>query len=95
MSPRTSLWYGVDPLAEKYVSTGGYVYCIDNPIRLIDPDGTHWVEDNKKRIVWREDITNKEQAAAAGLIYRGKSYQRFFINTSIPQHYSLRSTFIY
>ena len=80
MNPRTSLWYGVDPLAEKYVSTGGYVYCIDNPIRLIDPDGTHWVEDNKKRIVWRENITNKEQAAAAGLIYRGKSYQRFFIN---------------
>ncbi len=80
MNPRTSLWYGVDPLAEKYVSTGSYVYCIDNPIRLIDPDGTHWVEDNKKRIVWNEGITNKEQAAAAGLIYRGKSYQRFFIN---------------
>jgi len=80
MNPRTSLWYGVDPLAEKYVSTGCYVYCIDNPIRLIDPDGTHWVEDNKKRIVWNEGITNKEQAAAAGLIYRGKSYQRFFIN---------------
>ena len=80
MNPRTSLWYGVDPLAERYVSTGSYVYCIDNPIRLIDPDGTHWVEDNKKRIVWNEGITNKEQAAAAGLIYRGKSYQRFFIN---------------
>ena len=39
MNPRTSLWYGVDPLAEKYVSTSSYVYCIDNPIRLIDPDG--------------------------------------------------------
>ena len=39
MDPRTSLWYGVDPLAEKYVSTGSYVYCIDNPIRLIDIDG--------------------------------------------------------
>ena len=48
MNPKTSLWYGVDPLAEKYVSTGSYVYCIDNPIRLIDPDGIHWVEDNKK-----------------------------------------------
>ena len=39
MNPRTSLWYGVDALAKKYVSTGSYVYCIDNPIRLIDPDG--------------------------------------------------------
>ena len=39
MNPRTSLWYGVDPLAEKYPSVGAYVYCVDNPIRLIDPNG--------------------------------------------------------
>ena len=39
MNPRTSLWYGVDPLAEKYPSVGVYVYCVDNPIRLIDPNG--------------------------------------------------------
>ena len=39
LNPVTSLWYGVDPLAEKYVATGGYVYTLDNPVRLIDPDG--------------------------------------------------------
>ena len=39
MNPVTSLWYGVDPLAEKYVTTGGYVYTLDNPVKLIDPDG--------------------------------------------------------
>ena len=39
MNPMASLWYGVDPLAEKYNSIGGYVYCIGNPIRLVDPDG--------------------------------------------------------
>ena len=38
MNPVTSLWYGVDPLAEKYVATGGYVYTLDNPVRLIDPN---------------------------------------------------------
>ena len=75
LNPVASIWYGVDPLAEKYVSTGCFVYCI-----VIDPDGTHWVEDNKKRIIWRESIKNKRQSAAAGLIYRGKSYQRFFVN---------------
>ena len=32
-------WMCVDPLAEKYNSIGGYVYCIGNPIRLVDPDG--------------------------------------------------------
>ena len=39
MNPKTSLWYGVDPLAEKYPSVGGYVYCMDRPTKLIDTDG--------------------------------------------------------
>ena len=39
MNPVISLWYGVDPLAEKYVSTGGYVYTLDNPVKLVDTDG--------------------------------------------------------
>ena len=40
MNPKTSLWYGVDPLAEKYPSVGAYVYCVGNPIKYIDPSGT-------------------------------------------------------
>ena len=41
MNPMASIWYGVDPLAEKYKSIGGYVYCIGNPIKLIDIDGLY------------------------------------------------------
>jgi RHS repeat-associated protein len=36
---KTSLWLNVDPLAEKHPNIGGYVYCINNPILLKDPDG--------------------------------------------------------
>ena len=36
MNPVTSLWYGVDPLAEKYMTIGAYVYCVSNPIRFLD-----------------------------------------------------------
>ena len=39
LNPVTSLWYGVDPLAEKYPTAGGFVFCISNPVRLVDPDG--------------------------------------------------------
>ena len=46
MNPMTSLWYGVDPLAEKYVTTGGYIYTLDNPIRMIDLDGREWYESS-------------------------------------------------
>jgi RHS repeat-associated protein len=37
--PRISIWLSVDPLAEKYPGVGAYVYCADNPINMIDPDG--------------------------------------------------------
>ena len=39
MNPVASVWYGVDPLTEKYTNMGGYVYCAANPIKLVDPDG--------------------------------------------------------
>ena len=39
MNPVTSLWYGVDPMAEKMPEVCSYLYCLGNPIQLIDPDG--------------------------------------------------------
>ena len=39
MNPKTSLWYGVDPLAEKYPSVYSYCYTFNNPVKIIDPDG--------------------------------------------------------
>lgn len=37
--PKVSVFLSVDPHAEKYTSVGAYVYCINNPINVIDPDG--------------------------------------------------------
>ena len=39
MQPMASIWYGVDPLAEKYPTVSGYTYCAGNPIILMDTDG--------------------------------------------------------
>ena len=33
-------WHVVDPMAEKYYSLGFYIYCANNPIKYIDPQGT-------------------------------------------------------
>ena len=37
--PRVGRWFAIDPLAEKYPSVGEYVFCLNNPILYIDPDG--------------------------------------------------------
>lgn len=50
MQPVASIWYGVDPLTEKYTEISGYVYCIGNPIRLTDPDG-NWEWDKSGNLV--------------------------------------------
>jgi RHS repeat-associated protein len=34
-----SIWLSVDPMSDKYPSLSPYVYCADNPIELVDPNG--------------------------------------------------------
>jgi hypothetical protein len=36
---RIARWQNIDPLCEKYYSISPYVYCANNPIRFIDPNG--------------------------------------------------------
>jgi len=33
------VWMSVDPLAEKYPNMSSYVYCANNPVKYVDPDG--------------------------------------------------------
>ena len=39
LNPMASIWYGVDPLAEKFTAMGGYVYTLCNPVKFIDLKG--------------------------------------------------------
>ena len=34
-----SIWLSVDPMAAKYPSLSPYVYCANNPVKLVDPNG--------------------------------------------------------
>ena len=63
MNPVTSLWYGVDPMTEKYSSIGGYAYCAGNPVKLIDPDGEKLVlagnrQERMKVLKFLQKLTN-------------------------------------
>ena len=39
MNPVASLWYGVDPLAEKFPAESVHTYTHNNPVKFIDPNG--------------------------------------------------------
>ena len=34
-----SVWLSVDPMSAKYPSLSPYVYCANNPVKLVDPNG--------------------------------------------------------
>ena len=67
LNPVTSLWYGVDLLTGKYPNVSGYIYCIDNPIKLIDVDGKDWFVNYQGFYLW----SNKSQVT--GFTYYGKT----------------------
>jgi RHS repeat-associated protein len=76
--PRIGRWFATDPLEAKYSNMSPYIYCANNPIIYIDPDGRDWVEGKNGNITWRKDVSSKNQAEVLkeGEIYRGKSYER-------------------
>ena len=37
--PTLSIWLSVDPMADKYPCLSPYVYCANNPVKLVDQDG--------------------------------------------------------
>ena len=39
--PILARWDRIDPLCEKYYNVSPYAYCVNNPVRFIDPDGRH------------------------------------------------------
>ena len=53
--PNIALWYGVDPLTEKYPFNSAYVYCNANPVKYVDPDGeaTYSYEDEDGNVQYQ------------------------------------------
>ena len=52
-------WIGVDPLCEKYYSISPYAYCMNNPIKYIDPTGMI-IEDPENIYLRHKDIINEQ-----------------------------------
>ena len=59
-----SIWLSVDPMSDKYASLSPYVYCANNPVKLVDPNGEEidWVERTiygRKEIYYDRDVKSQ------------------------------------
>ncbi|MCR4878535.1 MAG: RHS repeat-associated core domain-containing protein, partial [Bacteroidales bacterium] len=61
-----SIWLSVDPMRDKYPSLSPYVYCADNPVKLVDPDGEDIWEINEEGRIINHDKSFTEK----DIVYR-------------------------
>ena len=50
-----SIWLSVDPMSDKYPSLSPYVYCANNPVKLVDPNGEEIVGTDGKAVTYSYD----------------------------------------
>jgi len=72
-----SIWLSVDPMSDKYPSLSPYVYCANNPVKLVDPNGEDWYEKEGK-MYYTTQYTSEKAFKESGIEgqYRGKFFTK-------------------
>lgn len=90
--PVLAMWTSVDPLAEKYRNLDSYLYCANNPVKNIDPDGKDNVvfmplaNDDKHDNISLIDyaIQNKSAKNRTDIFVHGSPISMEFYATDVP-----------
>ena len=62
MNPVSSMWYGVDPLKEKYPKVSPFIYCMNNPIIHLDIEGKFPTKSAATISRWWYNLWHKDKA---------------------------------
>ena len=72
-----SIWSSVDPMSDKYASLSPYVYCADNPVKLVDPNGEEvWLIGDEWEFAFNQlksstNLTLERDATTGKITYSG------------------------
>ena len=92
LSQLPSRWMSPDPLAAKYPQISPYVYCTNNPIKYIDPNGKDWVLNNEtKKYTWMDNVTSSKQAPK-GYTYVGANNESLLTSMGVKSSYEQNQT---
>ena len=61
-----TMWLSVDPMADKYPSISPYAYCAWNPVKLVDPDGNDWYQNELTGCIYYNSKVKGADAAGTG-----------------------------
>ncbi|MBO7200776.1 MAG: hypothetical protein J6V54_05195 [Bacteroidales bacterium] len=59
-------WLSLDPMADKYPGLSPYAYCAWNPIKLVDPDGRDWYQNELTGAIYYNIKIRGAEAAGTG-----------------------------
>ena len=74
-----SIWLSVDPMAHKYPSLSPYVYCANNPVKLVDPNGEEFSNPDDPPKNKSQNNSKSSTTTTAGT---SQTYNGLFFNAS-------------
>ena len=81
-----SIWLSVDPMSDKYPHQSNYVYCSNNPIKLIDPNGEDEWELSRDGYLTKRENGRTDVDIVYATDKNGKEISRYYKAGAINQN---------